>query len=258
MKFCNLLQPLGLSLWVGCLGSAGGAIAQIAPHTAPQVSPPLSESIVFQEAFDPPGEDKPDDTAGAGARDGARCQADEDEIEVLMPRRNYGLTLASHPTVFVNFPKTSATQVRLLFRDEMGGSSEAIAFPVPQGGGLVGFRLSEASAPLEVGKNYQWFLSVSCAAQPTPNDPVFVGWVQRVALNAERQGELAAQSTVERVQWYASHGYWYDLLATLSTARRQHPEDPMLGQLWTSVLESVGLSAIAFPGPFGEQVGTSE
>jgi hypothetical protein len=28
--------------------------------------------------------------------------------------------------------------------------------------------------------------------------------------------------------------------------------------LWTSVLESVGLSAIAFPGPFGEQVGTSE
>ena len=204
----------------------------------------LPESIIFQENFEPPGNGEPENTSGAGSRDGLRCSPDEQPIRPLMPKRNYGLTLQEHPPIFIYLPKTSAQQVVLVFRDETGESYERAFLPINARTGIVNFTLPNEKPPLEVGKNYQWSLAIVCGETVQPEDPTFKGWVQRVAQTPEVESELRQKSAIEQAAWYGANGYWYDMLLAMVQAKQTHPDDVNLTKLWEEVLESAGLSAI--------------
>lgn len=204
-----------------------------------------SKQIVFQENFDPPGDGQPQDSAGAASRDGMKCSTDKQPIQPLMPKRNYGLTLEERPSIFVYLPKTSAKKVVLVLRDETGGYSEKVFFPITASEGIVSFTLPDQAPPLAVGKNYQWSLVVVCQETVKPSDPVFSGWVQRVARTSELEGELRQKSVTQKAVLYGAKGYWYDTLKTIAQERRSHPDDPKLTTLWQDLLKSVGLDAIA-------------
>lgn len=238
---CCKLLTVGLALELLCVNLPG--ISRRA--TLAGESPLTRQPVVFEENFEPPGEGYPDDTAGAGSRDGVRCAASEPAMRAIVPPRNYGLTLEEHPRVFVYMPETTAQQVLLAFKDESGDYYQRALLPIAEVADIVSFRLPEDAPPLSVGKNYQWVLTVICGTTPTPDDPVFSGWVQRVEQTAEVEKGLAGKPAEEQAQWYGERGYWYDLVASLVQARQTHPEDARIHAQWESLLELAGLSAIA-------------
>ncbi|MCU0537026.1 MAG: DUF928 domain-containing protein [Hydrococcus sp. Prado102] len=108
--------------------------------------------------------------------------------------------------------------------------------------GVAKISFPATSAPLEIGKMYHWYFLVYCDT----NRPVFVeGWVQRVAIQPTLNERLQKATPRERVALLANNGIWYDAIAQLAILRQTHPHDTNLIADWKSLLESVGLGAIA-------------
>ncbi|MEO1431264.1 MAG: DUF928 domain-containing protein [Cyanobacteria bacterium J06633_8] len=187
----------------------------------------LPEEIVFQDSFTPPGEPEPKDTKGSGSRDGGKCSPNEQKIKPLMPERNYGLTLQKHPSIFINLPETKAKQIMLSFRDTESKYYQRAFLPITSKG-IVSFSLPEDKPPLTVGKNYQWSLVIVCGNTVQPDDPTFMGWVQRVEKTSQINGELTGKSAVDKAKWYAQRGYWYEMIAEIERARKIEPNNVLL------------------------------
>ncbi|MEO0770147.1 MAG: DUF928 domain-containing protein [Cyanobacteria bacterium J06649_4] len=222
-----------------------------------------AESIFsFPQNFEPPGDGRPEDTRGSGSRTGA-CSAlvgipeaagseiarnvtagtdsgaaSESRIRAVMSDDNFGLTLQSHPTVFLNFDGDVAPSVMMRVEDEAGEYDERVMLPVDSERVIQGFALPRDRPELEVGKNYQWTLLIACDGQVTPHHPIFSGWVQRVAAT-EAPAELSQQSIETQVDWYTSGGYWYDAVAVLNHSVQARPTDATAGELWAALLEFV-------------------
>jgi Domain of Unknown Function (DUF928) len=197
-----------------------------------------------QKSFVPPGQGKPKDTSGAGSRNGLRCSPQEQHIQPIMPKQNYGLTLKERPTIFVNLPKTSARRVVLMFRDEAGKFYERASLPIVTQSGITGFTLPREKPALAINKNYQWFIVFVCGETLQPDDPVLSGWVKRVALTNELDRELKNKSILEQAVWYGVKGYWYDMLNIIVVAKQSYPNDAKLIALWEDLLKSEGLNAM--------------
>ncbi|MBE9068329.1 DUF928 domain-containing protein [Leptolyngbya cf. ectocarpi LEGE 11479] len=195
----------------------------------------LAETVIFHETFDPPGDDSPRRTSGLGSRDGGRCALEEQPVQTLMPESNFGLTFAERPTVTVQLPEnTSAQRLILTVTDEEGLYYAEEDFWVADQTGVVSLSLSDQAQPLTIGRNYRWHVVVVCDEQPDPDNPVLVGWVQRVA-----ETVLEPQSTpLKQAQWLAKHGYWYDMLAVIMGELKDRPNDPHLQTIWQSVVLS--------------------
>ncbi|WP_414585910.1 DUF928 domain-containing protein [Scytonema sp. PCC 10023] len=205
------------------------------------------EGIISQENFIPPKQGKPKDTSGAGSRSDLKCSEKEGAIRPLMPKENYGLTLQERPTIFIEMPKTSARQVVLMFRDETGEFYERAFLPIKSADGIVGFTLPKEKQPLAVGKSYQWSLVVVCGETVQPDDPVFMGWVQRVPRTSELESELRQKKTaIEQAAWYGKMGYWYDMLSTFMQAKQLNPDNAKLVAMWQNLLESQGIGKVKF------------
>lgn len=236
-----MLKFLVLSLSVGLLL----ALPAQAESKLENRSVTLPKQLVFQEDFIPPENGTPKDTSSGGSRDGLRCSQNEQSIQPLMPKRNYGLTLEERPAIFVYIPETSARKIVLAFRSETGEFYERAFLPITTRAGIVSFTLPERESPLAVGKNYQWSLVVVCGETVQPDDPVVRGWVQRVARSPQIESELRQKTAIEQAMWYYANGYWYDLLKVMTQARQLHPNDAKLTVLWRDLLGTIGLSAIA-------------
>ncbi|MCU0570369.1 MAG: DUF928 domain-containing protein [Oculatellaceae cyanobacterium Prado106] len=223
---------LGLSL---VLASVLSPLASLANPTFPlsaSAQSVIANAIAAQEAFDPPGDDAPPDTVGAGTRSDQRCPGDVQALRPLMSSRNYGLTFAEHPTLFVQVPATSAKQVVLTFQDEARTFYQRTFLPIQTHAGVAQFQLPTTQTPLTVGKNYRWSLVVVCGEHVQPDDPVFMGWVQRVEPRGEGD-RLTQKSPLQQAQWYAERGYWYDMLTVLNTLRPTYPE------IWQNLLDQL-------------------
>ena len=165
--------------------------------------------IVYEEVFDPPGDDRPDDTQAGGSRTDLACHANESPIQALLPISQYALTLQARPEIFIDVADTSATSAVLVFEDQQADYYERVVVQIPEGESFVNWSLPDTAAPLVVGKNYRWSVSLICDQFSRPHDPVLSGWVQRtkpdhvpMALEGEAQAQVLA-----------NNGYWYDLLS---------------------------------------------
>lgn len=197
----------------------------------------LSQEIVFQDAFEPPGEPQPKDTKGSGSRDeGKKCSANEQEIKTLMPDGNYGLTLHKLPSVFVRLPKTKARKVMLSFREIAGEYYQRAFLPITSNG-IVSFSLPEDKPALKVGKNYQWSLVVVCGNTVQPDDPTFIGWVQRVERTNQIDNQLIGKSAIAKAKWYAQRGYWYEMVGEIQQARKNQPGNTQLSAILQELVD---------------------
>jgi hypothetical protein len=201
----------------------------------------LVDTIIFQEAFKPPGDKAPKSSQGAGSRREAACTLGEGTVIPLRAKINYGLTLAPTPQILVYIPKTKAKQVLLVLRDEDGKIHDKSFLPIKNYNHILSFQLPKETKPLKVGKNYQWSLAIVCDRTLQPDDPVFQGWVQRVELNKRIELALFAKSPLKKAQWYAENGYWYDLITILSAEKNKRPFDKHLNSIWKNLLKSQGL-----------------
>lgn len=166
-----------------------------------------------------------------------------------------GLTTDSHPTFwfYVPYSVTSERPVEFILKDDRDNIiyqtllSESATAP-----GVVGFKLPDPVAPLEVNKRYNWFLIMACdqssstSSEPTEPTKIFVsGWVERVTIDPSLQRELDKATAQQKALLYAKGGIWHEAVTTLAELRRQKPNDVTLKAEWAKLLQSINLEAIA-------------
>jgi hypothetical protein len=222
--------------------------AQVSSRLATQ-NPSLAGRSVFQVTFDPPGDGKPDNTAGGASRDSGQCLQDAiaspATMAPLLPSSNRGLTAVERPTFFVYVPQTSAQKVFFTLKDKDETYYYQATVPIPGTAGIISFKLPSDAPAIEIGKSYQWSFVTICGERLAVDDPRVEGHIQRIELNKEISNQLKTLSPLERAALYGADGIWYDTLATLAELRQSQPNDLTLATTWENLLKSVGLDAIA-------------
>lgn len=158
------------------------------------------------------------------------------------------LTVSAHPTILVRVPDLPGATLTVTLQNE-DATAELYATQVELTGnekGIVGIQVPTDVAPMEVGQKYAWqaMISASCGAG-LGNFRLSTGsWLERV----EPDSQLATVDQLplrDRPNIYASAGIWQETVSTLAELRLQEPNDGQLNESWSSVMESVGLDALA-------------
>ena len=191
----------------------------------------LAQQLQEIQFVPPQGGEEPE-TRGAGTRNplSSSCTADEPAMQLIMPDGNYGLTTQARPAILLYLPQTTATKVVLSFRSEDREEPEVAFLAIDSEQVINSFALPLDKPELEIGKTYQWQLSVVCGDLPHVNDPLFTGWVTRTPLTIDRQ-EINQQCPLEQARWFAANGYWYDFIQQIEIAAKTTSEgdiDPAL------------------------------
>lgn len=165
---------------------------------------------------------------GKRSRGGCTTAVDARQLTAIVPSVSAGFTLEDYPTFWAYIPYPSGDYHAIEFElfDDRGNTvyvtqfEETLALP-----GVVSFRLPHASKPLEVGKEYDWSVTVYCQDPDSAEQPTPVIWVtnaiQRIEPSDELKKELAgAIAEREQAIVYARHGLWYDTLTKLGNLRR--------------------------------------
>jgi hypothetical protein len=154
-------------------------------------------------------------------------------------------TVKAQPTLYWHLTETSAHAVVLtLITQERTAPFLEHVLPGPVPGGLHALPLSAHGVQLEVGKTYEWSVSLRENPQlPAASDIVARGFIERVSLRPEWQP--SADDPLNQARAYAAAGIWYEALAVLSealstTSGQQHS---VLCQARAQLLEQVGLEA---------------
>ena len=213
----------------------------------------VNTTVLFQP---PSGEKPPEDTEGGGARDDSNsCDRDivnqsskspgvRSTLTAIAPVDYDGLTTVSHPTFWIDLPETSAQQAILLIKEGDNSNWHQLATHSQQSidvegkAGIIGIKLAQDAPALEIGKNYQWVVTLVCSDRPDPNDPLVSAGIKRV----DAQITMNVPTTLtqlDRASLYAEKGIWYDALDIL-VAEKSSLSD--WNNIWVKYLQSGGLA----------------
>ena len=219
----------------------GKAIAQ-------ENSNPIS-ATTSKVTFNPPAGDKPQITQGAASRITRKCINSLGNSDLpaapIIPVASQGLTIASHPTVLVYLPQTSAQKLFFSWQTENNQDHYQAILPIENKAGIISLTLPENAPPLEVGKNYHWALAILCDGQLHPDSPTIEGQIRRVALEPTICDRLKKANLLETAVIYGEAGIWYETVATLAQLKTAQPSDQNLASNWEDLLTSVGLEKIS-------------
>jgi Domain of Unknown Function (DUF928) len=164
-----------------------------------------------------------------------------------------GLTLSESPTLFA-YVSPASTQVKFNLFEEIDSEQDKqvseTTFKVEKPG-IIAVTLPTAGSDqksLEIDNWYRWSFSVDC----NPKDPnagknkfSVTGFVKRIAASPTLKNDLANPDPMARLIAYATHGIWYETVATLAEMRRKAPDDAKLTAEWTELLKSQKLDSVA-------------
>lgn len=206
----------------------------------------------------PPGKGEPENTVMGGTRGdcsatGARTW--EEQMSLLMPKGNYGLTVSAHPKLFIYIPQT--TKARALFvkiKDESDRDHYQKIVPIKSG--IVNISLPKTAPSLEIGKKYKVFAVMLCKYDPEQeeidpeqpyslNDPWTQAAIERIAPNSIIGDNHDTISGLQRAALYAEKGIWVDTLAILAELRQARPSDPIVAREWQQLLTAAGMETIS-------------
>ncbi len=195
--------------------------------------------------FQPPEQGVPGRREGGGTR-GLVCPT---AITALIPQSTMGQTISAKPTFFYYLPVAIDKKVQFELADERDKTVYKKSFRmVTSRAGVVSVSLgSDGNSPaLEVGKNYQWYLTIECNPKNYQDDVLVSGWINRTTLAPTVKTELdRSPSRRAQLRIFAQQGLWYEYLATLAQLRIESPSDASLASEWSEVLSSVELGKIA-------------
>ena len=201
-------------------------------------------STLLSQALPKPPRTPPDNqrTPGGGLNpSNPSCKTTSKPLTALIPVKNPVLTTREHPTFLFYVPYAS-DEVRVGEFSLLVGLEEKTRlyktrFTLPQTPGIVSITLPSAPEyALEEGQYYHWYLKLYCQTNTSSQASVDVnGWVQRVALNPERERQIKA----------AAPDVWYDALANLALSLRASPQDARLRNDWANLLKSIGSEDLA-------------
>ncbi|MDX2240749.1 MAG: DUF928 domain-containing protein [Leptolyngbyaceae cyanobacterium bins.302] len=166
-------------------------------------------------------------------------------IMALLPQSYMGMTVSAHPTILVYLPVSTAKEMVFSLKDEAGNLQHQMTLPAPGISGIVAVKLPETVTPLEIGKNYQWFLALKVNGELNPSTPYVDGWVQRIQPDAALATALQDPNLLKRAAALGAKGVWYDCVAIMAMLRTTQSGSEALAKDWADLLASVGLQEVA-------------
>ena len=234
------------SILVSSLVSLSFGMVNLLPVQANDMSNKVASA--FNITFDPPNESQPKATKGGASR-GSQCAIDSqdtiDPFAPLLPTTNIGLTTATHPTLLVHIPATSAQSIFLTLQDENEDQVYQTILPISNKSGIIGLNIPKEAPALETGKSYKWSFALMCDNKLRPDSPVVQGYVKRVQLQSQLSNQLEEATPLEMAALYGKAGIWYETIATLAQLRQNQPQNNDLETAWNNLLISVGLEEVA-------------
>jgi Domain of Unknown Function (DUF928) len=154
----------------------------------------------------------------------------EVRLIALVPENELGLTTAEAPAIAFYIPPTCAETMRVSLLDTVTNNSYETLLVTPTSSGIINLKFSSLKGfpRLEMGKKYQWELSLAIDARDPSADVIVNGFLQR-----------------ERVNPNADQSFWFDTVTALLEARQANPQDSELNADWSRLMGLVGLEAIA-------------
>ena len=160
-----------------------------------------------------------------------------------------GETAADYPTFFWYMPKTSAEEVEFVLQENdntvykvqyaLAKSAEGVVADP----GLMSLTLPAFAnlSPLEMGKKYQWHVTLICEAKDRSRDVVTDGSIKRVAPDPALALRIQQATPQQRVALYRDAQLWHEAVSTLVELQRTRPDDANLPVAWDRLLTSAGL-----------------
>lgn len=218
----------------------------------PDIGEPRADagSLIFASPPPPPDIGEPGRRADAGSRgceeiNKPLTSGSQKQLTALVPLYSdsklvLGRTSATHPTFWFYVPYQPPFPGKFVLRDKDDKLVYQTDVILPKTPGVVSFLLPSTVAPLEIGKQYHWYLKIYC--QSPENLSAFIdGWIQRNSLNPSLKSQLEKATPQERVTLYAANGIWFEALSTAGEMRRRDPKDTN----WAALLQAVRLNDLA-------------
>ena len=235
----------------------------------------VSQATNSRIRFVPPVTKNPRQSQGAGSRGCAEETLGQNLVTLLIPSQDYiGQTISSHPTFswYLSQPVEVPMQFTLV-EDKRGGGGKTIwekKIDSPQQG-MIHIEIPKDRPELVPGKTYRWTVTLVCnSVQPSANR-YLISYIERVPITRALEQKLSATglnhnslpktipsgSGLEirdlrfaaalryRASLYAESGLWYDAVAALTTALKQHPKDALVQEDLLSLFKQVGLGDVA-------------
>lgn len=177
----------------------------------------------------------------------ASCIQGNNKLTALVPVSGKGFTIDSTPTFFWYLPPTAAKSAEFVLLNDQDEEIYSTKFAIAGTSGLKSLTLpSSAGFPdLEIGKEYQWQLSLICNPTDQAADVFVEGFIERLPLTEDFVKQIQQAQPQQRLSLYASNRLWYDLLNILAAQRRLNPQNATTVTDWKKLLESVQLGNIA-------------
>jgi hypothetical protein len=237
------------------------AIVSLVAYSAPglaQANEPkntnTSDTLIrfIQTNAKPPSRGTPPSREGTGSRGDCLYKQNSPGFTRLVGSEPLKFTVKEHPTIWIYVPYSSSeAPIGEFSLQDDEDEIYRTQFQLPAAPGIVGIVLPTTLPPLAIGREYRWYVDVTCprSISTSSTTPASItGVVERLALAKELEQALkAASSPLERVKAYASHGVWYETLAELAQLRLQNPRSTSLEQAWIQLLsdQSIGLAKVA-------------
>jgi len=257
-KRSSRFRVLAIALTVALmLGFAANLPARVQAQLQPDS---LSSKLPNQWEFTAPR--NPDNprplNRQGGATRGDKCLDIKDSIKdslIALVPAFVGTTAAEYPTIYWYMPKTSASTVEFMLRDEnqqtvystkfaLAKSDKGMVLDTPR---IMSLSLPAFSnlSPLKIGQEYQWSLVLICNPLNFSENPFVEGRIKRVEADPNLERRISQATPQERVALYAEARLWYETVATLVELQRDRPNSQELKDAMNKLLTSVELNTIA-------------
>lgn len=210
------------------------------PDVDHSVNSPGSKTTAI--VYTPPVRGAPRTRVGGATRGD---NEDASIVAVVAPDHT-GYTGEAQPTLYWYLSRrmTARIEVAVINDQEIDPVMETVLDSGAQPG-INRLSLQEHGVTLLPGVLYQWSVAVVNDPGRRSGDVVASGRIRLVVVPGKLAAELAAAAAYQRAIIYARAGYWYDAFDQLSRLIAGNPGNPDLVRERVSLLNQVGLEAIA-------------
>ncbi len=161
----------------------------------------------------------------------------------LLAPEHVALTTQEQPRLYWHISAdTRRPTIFTLSSDEAVQPLLELRLPRSLQAGVHFLHLSEHDIHLETEKIYEWSIRVFCDQEKSgAGDLVVKSYIKRVPVNEQTDFKEGNSDPLAQARSYASHGIWYDAIATLYDAWTDNPDIQKLKAAWEGLLKQVGL-----------------
>ena len=166
-------------------------------------------------------------------------------LSALAPQHP-GLTGSDQPALYWFLSKDVTVPVEFTLIDESGASPLLeTMLASPMRAGHQSLRLSDYKLRLKPGVTYEWSVSVVFDPKHRSRDALAQGFILHVAPSDELTRKLVQEGQQQTASIYASAGYWYDAVSTLSERIEADPNQALYRRQRAALMEQIGLHEAA-------------